>query len=179
MANLEARIRMAAESILENEALRSGLNDDEAARSLLDWGVSWAATLAQQTADIEDDEEADQAAYPRMRALRGMLTALKDLSVAEGWTRDSTRQTLETALGCARVLHGQTWQPPGDFEQKVAVILQTVDPRARLNALIGLMGGPSAPAQQNPDPSKPVSDGGKSPQQEGFLGRFFRRLRGG
>lgn len=179
MANLEARIRMAAESILENEALRSGLNDDEAARSLLDWGVSWAATLAQQTADIEDDEEADQAAYPRMKALRGMMTALKDLSVAEGWTRDSIHQTLETALGCARVLHGQAWQPPGDFEQKVAQILQTGNPRARLNALMGLMSGPLAPAPPSPAPTESISDGGKSPQQEGWLGRFFRKLKGG
>ncbi len=55
MAALETRIRMAAESILDNEALRGGWNDEEAARALLDWGVSWAKHLAAQTGDIEDD----------------------------------------------------------------------------------------------------------------------------
>ncbi len=70
--DLEKRIRMAAESILENESLREGL-DDQAASALLDWGIARAKQIASLTADIQDEDEAEQASHPRMRALRQML----------------------------------------------------------------------------------------------------------
>lgn len=174
MANLEARIRMAAGSILENEALRDGLYDEEAARALLNWGVSWAQTLAGQTANIEDDEEADEAAYPRMRALRGLMTALKDLATAEGWPPDAIRQTLETIQEHARVLYGAEWQPPVDFEQKARLVLQSGDSRARLNALLGFISGQAAV----PTPGETAPAGGENQKPEGFFAKLFRRWRG-
>ena len=70
--DIEKRIKMAAESILENEALREGL-DDEAASALLDWGIARAKEITATTADVEDDDEAQEAMYPRMRALRQVL----------------------------------------------------------------------------------------------------------
>lgn len=76
--DLEKRIRMAAESILENEALREGLNDDAAA-VLIDWGVARAKQIAEETTNLEDDEEANEAAYPRMRGLRKILSAAAGL----------------------------------------------------------------------------------------------------
>jgi hypothetical protein len=76
--NISARQRRAAESILENESLREGL-DDSGASALLNWGVQCAKRIVGDTADIEDDEEADEAAYPRMRALRQMLDDVKYL----------------------------------------------------------------------------------------------------
>jgi hypothetical protein len=76
--DLEQRIRMAAESILENESLREGL-DDEAATVLLDWGVARAKQIASETADLEDETEAEEAAYPRMLALRQILRAAASL----------------------------------------------------------------------------------------------------
>lgn len=76
--DIEKRVRMAAESILENESLREGLND-EAASALLDWGVARAKQISAETADLEDDNEADEAVYPRMRALRKILRAAASL----------------------------------------------------------------------------------------------------
>lgn len=182
MANLEARIRMAAESILDNEALRSGLNDEEAARSLLNWGVSWAKTLASQTADIEDDEEADQAAYPRLKALRGLLVALKDLSLAEAWSAESVQQTVQSLTEYAGTLYGQTWQPPTNFEQQVQQVLQTADARTRLKMLLDLLGGLpgsdiSPQANQPPVPTVPAKEEMNSKPQ-GLWARLFRRWRG-
>lgn len=177
MANLEARIRMAAESILDNEALRSGLNDEESARALLDWGVSWAQTLAGQTANIEDDEEADETVYPRMKALRGLMTALKDLATAQGWPPDAIRQTLKTVLESARVLYGAEWQPPVDWEEKVRSVLQSGDSRARLNALLGFFNGQTTPPQ-SPVIAESAPDGGESRKPEGFFAKLFRRWRG-
>lgn len=177
MDNLEARVRMAAESILDNEALRSGLNDEESARSLLNWGIAWAETLARQTADIEDDEEADEALYPRMRALRGLLTALKDLAAAEGWPPNALEKTLETVREHAQTLYGAEWNPPVDFEQNVRGILQTPDSRTRLNALLAFLSG-SAAAPQSSAPPPPAPSRSESPRREGFFAKLFRKLRG-
>ena len=76
--DLEKRIRMAAESILENETLREGL-EDEAASALLDWGLACAKQIAAETAGLEDDTDAEEAVHPRMRALRGILRAVASL----------------------------------------------------------------------------------------------------
>jgi hypothetical protein len=80
--DIEKRIRMAAESILENEALRAGI-DDSSASALLDWGVTCAKSITGETIDLEDDEEASEASYTRMRALREMLDIAKSLSTTK------------------------------------------------------------------------------------------------
>lgn len=82
-----------------------------------------------------------------MRALRGMMTALKDLATAEGWPPDAIQQTLESVREHARILYGAQWKPPVDFEQKVRLVLQTKDSRARLNALLGFISGEAVDPQ--------------------------------
>ena len=76
--DLQKRIRMAAESLLENEALREGL-DDEAGSALMDWGIACSTHIVNGTAALEDDDEADEALSPRMRALSRMLAAITTL----------------------------------------------------------------------------------------------------
>jgi hypothetical protein len=80
--DLEKRIRMAAESILENETIRAGMEDD-GANALLDWGTTCAKQIAAATADLEDDDDAEESSYPRMKALRGMLGAVQKLHMPE------------------------------------------------------------------------------------------------
>ena len=87
--DLEKRIKMAAESILENESLREGL-DDKAASALLDWGVARAQQITAATANVEDDEEAQEAVYPRMSALSQML---RDAAGLCAENVDSAQQT--------------------------------------------------------------------------------------
>jgi len=65
------RIRRAAESILENESLTADL-DDEAARLLLDWGVSCAEKIAAATEGLSD-AEAEEAMAPGLRATRRLM----------------------------------------------------------------------------------------------------------
>lgn len=176
MANLEARIRTVAGSILENEALRDGLFDEEAAKTLLNWGISRAESLARQTAEIEDDEAADEAMYPRMKALRKMMAAVKDLATAEGWSPESIRQTLETTFSQARILNGETWQPPANIEQAVLLALQPGDSRARMNNLLKLL--TQNPAQESPGLGA-TAPADSTPQQSiGFFQRLFRRIKG-
>ncbi len=178
MANIEARIRMAAESILENEALRDGLQDKEAASALLNWGVSWAQSLAKQTADTEDDEEADQAIYPRMKALRKMMSAVKELAAADGWSSEALMQSMETVLSQARILNGESWQPPVNIEQQIRLISQTGDSRARLKALLDLVTGATLPGEGT-SASETVAPAHNPPQQPGgFFQKLFRRIKG-
>ncbi|MCS7011071.1 MAG: hypothetical protein N2049_00485 [Anaerolineales bacterium] len=174
MANLETRVRLAVDSILDNEALRSGL-DDEAARALLDWGGAWAKRLTLQTAAIEDDTEAEESVYPRMKALRSLMRGFKDLALAEGWSPESVHATIETMLQQARVLFGSEWRPPADFEQKIGVILQSGEARARLLGLLAILGEEAETSDRIPVKSSLAE--GKKP--EGFFARLFRRLRGG
>jgi len=71
MDQLNKRIDRAAESILENEALSSEL-DDAAAKVLLQWGVARATTIATETAGL-DEQAAEGVMYPRQKALRRLL----------------------------------------------------------------------------------------------------------
>ena len=70
--DLEKRIRMAAESILENESLLEGLEEGSAA-AVLDWGLARAKQIAGETAVLTDETDAEDAMDPRMRALRQLL----------------------------------------------------------------------------------------------------------
>lgn len=176
MTALETRIRMAAESILDNEALRSGLNDEGAARALLDWGVSWAKHLAAQTATIEDDEEADEAIYPRMKALRGIMTTLKDLALSEGWSPETIRQAQETILEQARILYGAGWQPPASLEGNATELLHNSDSRQRLEVLLGWLTAPAPTATEALSQAAPATT--SPPQPEGFFAKLWKRLRG-
>jgi hypothetical protein len=69
---------MAAESLLENESLRAGLEEGGAA-ALLRWGVACAKRIAAEHASLEDNEAYEEACYPQMRALRRMLDRVNSL----------------------------------------------------------------------------------------------------
>ena len=55
MSDLEYRQQRVVELLLEDESLTAELVD-EAARSLLDWGVAQAETIAQQAEELSQDE---------------------------------------------------------------------------------------------------------------------------
>jgi len=71
MSNIKTRIDKAAESILENEKLTADLVDD-AAQVLLDWGISCAKQIAQDTLGL-DDIKTEEAMYQPMRATRRLM----------------------------------------------------------------------------------------------------------
>jgi hypothetical protein len=110
---MELRIRMAAESLLENEALR-GFLDDESATTLLDWGMALAKELAASTDTIEDDEEANEAIYPRMRALRKMLEGVKAIAVSQSMME--RLQGAQNLIPHAKLVFGEAFREPGPGE---------------------------------------------------------------
>jgi len=173
MNNLDTRIRMAAESILENEALRDGLYDEQAASELLNLGIAWAEYLALQTAHITDDLEAEDEMYPRMKALRKLLVAVKDLAIAEDWPLDALQQELQTTFTHAQVLNGESWQAPQEIDDETWLVLQKGNSLERINSLRRLLS--SAPDAESRTPvqqeEKPVYSSAPdiakvAPQQE-------------
>lgn len=139
--DIATRQRLAAERILENESLREGLDEDGAA-ALLKWAIACAEQIAGETTGIADDEEAEEASYPRMRALRQMLENVKslyrpDLSSTEG------RALLSELAELATVVYGPNRPTPkrifwnvflatlqGDGSQKVAALRALVEPES-------------------------------------------------
>jgi hypothetical protein len=120
MQNLQLRLRMAAESILENEALRSGLASQEAESALLNWGISCAERLTLETAEL-DDESAEAAIYPQMRTLRKLLIAIKNL-VTQADASDQKQITLLKIFDLARIVYGAAWQAPKQVDDDLWLI---------------------------------------------------------
>jgi hypothetical protein len=200
MNNRDTRIRMAAESILENEALRDGLYDEQAASALLNWGVTWAEYLALQTAHIADDFEAEDEMYPQMKALRKLLVAVKDLAIAENWPLDALQQGLQTAFEQAQILNGAAWQAPEKIDDETWLVLQKGDSLARINNLRTLISGapntdavetlqqeekpvdmpapepPRATPQQEPPKRAPEQQDDQKPDDDGddYFAKFFK-----
>lgn len=104
---LRQRISRAAESILGNERLTADL-DDSAAQELLDWGLSVARQIAQGTAGVADDEQAEQAMYPRLRATRRLMRAVNRwiASQREGDV-ESHKEAFNSILEQASIIYGR------------------------------------------------------------------------
>lgn len=69
------RIRRVVESVLENEGLVEGL-DQAAAEALQQWTIGVVTQIVEGTADL-DDQAAEQAMYPRLRAARRLTRAIR------------------------------------------------------------------------------------------------------
>ena len=72
---LGKRVQRAVESVLENEGLLGGL-DEAAAEALQDWGIQNVKRIAEGTGEL-DDERAEEAMYPKMKASRSLRQAIR------------------------------------------------------------------------------------------------------
>jgi len=75
MDALSHRIKKVAEGVLENEGLIGSL-DKSAAEVLQGWGVKHATRAAEDTHSL-DDESAEKAMYPQLKASRRLLRAIR------------------------------------------------------------------------------------------------------
>lgn len=131
--DIEKRVRMAAESILENEAIREGL-DDNGASALLDWGTTCAIRITRETAHLEDDDEAEETAYPRMRALRQMLNIVKSLYTSEP-TMSQGVSFLAELLENAVLVYGANESLPKRFYWNMFLTTKVEDAGQNITAL--------------------------------------------
>ena len=72
---LSKRIKRAVESVLDNEALASGL-DESAADILQQWGIKNVTRIAAETETLSDDQ-AEEAMYPHLKASRRLMRAIR------------------------------------------------------------------------------------------------------
>ena len=123
MDDLEKRRNQAASSILENEGLTADL-DDEIADELLNWGLALAEQIVMGSQDL-DDEEAEEAMYTPMKALRKMLRAINK------WLNSGDDTYLETILKQTPLIYGETAViPPIESltnVQTISALRQTIE----------------------------------------------------
>lgn len=114
---IQQRMRRVSESFLDNESLTDEL-DDSAAKELLDWGLDLGSRIAQGTANVENDDQADQAMYPRLRATRRLMRSVNRwvLSQQRGDMACSS-EAFDQIVEQVRVIYGQAFEPPSE-EQK-------------------------------------------------------------
>ena len=72
---LSKRIQKVVESVLENEALISGL-DETSTEVLQEWGIKNATSVAKKTASL-DDRHAEKEMYPALKASRSLMRAIR------------------------------------------------------------------------------------------------------
>jgi hypothetical protein len=87
--DVEKRVHTAVESILENEALRGGL-EDQAAAVLMEWGTERAKRIGVEVAGLPDQAHADEIFNARMHALRELLHIAARICVENPDSTDTT-----------------------------------------------------------------------------------------
>ena len=135
--DLTRRERRAVESILENERLTADL-DDASAKLLLDWGIACARRVSRSTAGL-DDEEAEQALHPRMRATRRLMRQVnrwiagrRELDAQHG------AAALDQLIEQAAIIYGQDYTSPSQDRRQAFLRMhfEYVDDPQRLIAAL-------------------------------------------
>lgn len=99
---LEKRLRRTMEGLYENEALTSDL-DDDAANVLLKWAADRVEQIVRSTEEM-DDTQAEEAMYPRMRALRKMSRYINRIARGGG----DPAQLVEKVVAQAKEVYGDS-----------------------------------------------------------------------
>jgi hypothetical protein len=118
----------AAESILDNERLTSSM-DDDAAKLMIDWGLSCTEQIVQSTVGMTD-AEAEDVTYPRLRATRRLMR------IVNRWIRqrhemapDETTALLGQVVQQAEVIYGERFVPPRpECQGAFAMLIFDVEP---------------------------------------------------
>ncbi|MBE2223185.1 MAG: hypothetical protein IAF02_16705 [Anaerolineae bacterium] len=100
MYDIEKRRNQAASSILENERLTADL-DDDAADSLLQWGLALTEKVVQDSQNL-DDVAAEEAMYAPMKAVRKLMQAVNK------WLNSGDATYLDVVLNQAQIIYGET-----------------------------------------------------------------------
>jgi hypothetical protein len=116
---IESRVSKVAESFLENEALTSNL-DDEAADLFLNWAIAKGEMIARSTIEL-DDILAEEAMYPRLKALRRIARYIGQCVIGSGDPGELVDKIIEQA----RLLYGEEFVEPDPVEKEKFVQFST------------------------------------------------------
>ena len=119
--NLEPRTQRVLDGLMGDESLMADLQT-EAAQALLDWGMACARAIVRDTAEIDGEEAAEEAMYPRLRALRKMMRQINFLlSRRAGLGVVKRAQAIREILAQAEVVYGAAFVPPG-LGQRISLL---------------------------------------------------------
>ena len=117
MSDLEKRRKRAVEFILENEALTSDL-DDAAAVKLNEWAIRLAASLADETSDMQHDSGLEHIGK-RIQSLRRLTRNINRLSGrVNRLDEDAQRDRFHLIVKHARQLFGKRFPDLSDEDQE-------------------------------------------------------------
>jgi len=116
---IESRVSKVAESILENEALTSNL-DDDAADQFLNWAISKGEMIARSTIGL-DDILAEEVMYPRLKALRRIARYIGQWVTGSGEPRDLVEKIIEQA----RLIYGEEFDEPDPVSKERIIQFST------------------------------------------------------
>ena len=144
MADLKKdRLARQIEGLYENEALTSDL-DDESAGEFLKWAEDKVRKIVDTTGEL-DDEAAEEAMYPKMKAVRRMARYIN--SAARGSVDDESR-TLDKILRQARMIYGDRFVEPNPEQLASLKTVLKHKPASLVRALNDLFEGEQDGASQ-------------------------------
>ncbi len=133
MADIHARIQRIVTEMMGNEALLQML-ETEAAREMLNWGMSTATTLVGKTQDL-DDLAADLAIVPRLKAVRQSMRSIGNWAAGKYVDPSSRVQLRDKLLESLRLIFGEDAPLPA-AEKLDEVLNQADDPNNTPQQLI-------------------------------------------
>lgn len=135
---LSKRIERVSETILTNEAFTAHFEDD-AADLLLKWALKRAEVIASDTIEM-DDATAEEAMYPRLKAMRRIAKYLGRLTTGE----DDPTELVSKLIEKAHDLYGPEFSIPDPAAQTGFTLLaQDLTPVELIKELIVLFEGQS------------------------------------
>ena len=88
---------------------------------------------------LVDDEEADEAVYPRMKAMRRMLGTVKELAGSHSLDVSTRQHDIAELFKNARLVYGPEWHEPEQIGDEAWLILQTGNSLERVQGLQALL----------------------------------------
>jgi hypothetical protein len=125
-ADINRRMNRILVGLSQNETLMEDM-DADAASALLDWAGALAREIVSETFELDNEDAADEAMYPRLRALRQMIKQVNRLASgqptlpnqAAGAIFSPSTPNLEPAtaldqfINLAATVFGAQFVPPG------------------------------------------------------------------
>lgn len=113
MPDLIKRRSLVAQGLMENEALRENL-DDVTAQQLFDWLLPQSEVIVDTTAEIEDDEAADEVIAPQLKAVRKLA---RQINSWVAYPDEDPAQMLDTLVQHAQTIYGESFTPPDQAQR--------------------------------------------------------------
>jgi len=126
MADLHARMERVIEELAGNEALLEMLETD-AAREMLNWGITTAKSMISQTGEL-DDFAAELAVLPRLKAIRHSMRSIGNWAAGKYKDPGDRIELRDKLLRNFRTIFGERREMPS--ARQLDEVLSQVDDKS-------------------------------------------------